>query len=129
MPRSTTTRRISLTAAFLGLAAGGTAACDSSPDEDLSYYCTNRDNVVVDESNCDDSSGGAGAGGFFLWRGAGARGLAVGQKVPNGGERFSATDTAARRAAGLPETGRVTNGTVRTGVVGKGGAPHGSSGG
>ncbi|MFI5838223.1 hypothetical protein ACIA8K_00690 [Catenuloplanes sp. NPDC051500] len=116
-----------MTAAFLGLAAGGTAACDSSPDEDLSYYCTDRNNVVVDESTCDGASGGA--AGFFLWRGAGARGLAVGQKVPSGGERFSATDTAARRAAGLPETGRVTNGTVRTGVVGKGGAPHGSSGG
>ncbi|GAB7047147.1 hypothetical protein [Catenuloplanes indicus] len=31
MPRSTTARRISLTAAFLGLAAGGTAACDADP--------------------------------------------------------------------------------------------------
>ncbi|WP_033340405.1 hypothetical protein [Catenuloplanes japonicus] len=137
MPRSTTTRRITLTAAFLGLAAGGTAACDSSPDtstknrsEDLSYYCTDRDYAIVDESKCDNSaSSGSSSTPFFLWAGVGARGLRVGQKVPSGGTSFPYNDTAARRAAGLPEYGRVTNGTVRTGVVGKSGADNGSSGG
>jgi len=46
--------------------------------------------------------------------------------LPPAGSKFAYNDRAARSAFGLPATGRITNGTVKTSVVGKGG--HGTSG-
>ncbi|HEX8626561.1 MAG TPA: hypothetical protein VF755_00125 [Catenuloplanes sp.] len=128
-----TSRRVALTTAFLTLAAGGTAACDdaSDYDQDEVFYCADANGTVVDEDYCDDDGnrGGVG-GGFFLWHSvAFASGYAVGTKLPPGGSRFPYNDQRSRSAYGLPATGKVSNGTVKTNVVGKGGAPaKGSSG-
>lgn len=134
MPTRLRTRHIALSATFVALAAGGTAACDDAPDtveETHRFYCTSQDGTVVDEDNCDDDSDGHG-GMFLLWHSTSApAGLSRGHKVPAGGQSFAYNDKAARTSWGLPATGRIGgNGvTTKVGVVGKGGAPVGSGGG
>jgi hypothetical protein len=120
--RRMTSRRVAMSTSFLLLAAGGTAACDSSNEQEETFYCATEDGTIVDEDNCDDD-GGIGAGGlFFLWHSASyGRGYKVGSKLPAGGAKFPYNDRAARAGFGLPTTGRVSNGTVKTNVVGKGG--------
>jgi hypothetical protein len=45
----------------------------------------------------------------------------VGTRLPAGGSRFAYNDRAARSSFGLPATGRIGNGTIKSSVVGKGG--------
>src|ERR1043165_1532154 len=127
MTRRMISRRIVLPMTFLMLAAGGTAACDSEPDtEDGHFYCTDADGVVVNEDLCNNEGSSGGGGFFFMYMGSsmhmppsGYSSYPVGQKLPAGAPKFSVTDTAARTKFGLPATGRVANGTIKTGVVGK----------
>jgi hypothetical protein len=130
--RRMTSRSVSLTSTFLLLAAGGVAACDNDDTQDEGFYCADANGVVVDEENCDDDGarGGAGVGllPFFIWHSASYRpGYAVGTKLPAGGSRFAYNDAAARQRFGLPATGRIANGTIKTSVVGKGGGSTGKS--
>jgi hypothetical protein len=174
-----TSRKVALTAAFLALAAGGTAACDSADDDwgsddttgysydteeypggahsttfhgtgsttsgsldgddyvtddseestDEVFYCADEDGEIVDEELCADGDGGT---SYFLWHSSGYdRGLSPGT-VLDDGEHFPAGDRAARRAFKLPAAGAVSNGTVKTNVVGRssgGNGIGGSSGG
>ena len=115
---------MSLTSTFLLLAAGGVAACDNGDErQDEGFYCADANGVVVDEDYCDDDNGGGGGGGFFIWHSSGYRsGYPVGSRLPAGGSKFAYNDRAARSSFGLPSTGRITNGTVKTSVVGKGGS-------
>ena len=134
MTRKMTSRSVSLTSTFLLLAAGGVAACDNDDTQDEGFYCADANGVVVDEDNCDDdgNNGGGGIGllPFFIWHSTSYRpGYAVGTKLPPGGSRFAYNDRAARQRFGLPATGRVSNGTVKTSVVGKGGSGTGKSSG
>jgi hypothetical protein len=129
-----TSRSVSLTTTFLLLASGGTAACDGGDEtQDEGFYCADENGVVVDEDYCDDDNNrGTGVGllPFFIWHSASYRpGYAVGTKLPPGGSRFAYNDSAARQRYGLPSTGRITNGTVKTSVVGKGGGGTGRSSG
>jgi hypothetical protein len=122
-----TSRRVALTSTFLLLAAGGTAACDNSREDQEGFYCADEYGTVVDEDNCDDDGNNGGGVGivplFFIWHSSSYRpGYAVGSKLPAGGSRFAYNDRAARSSFGLPATGRISNGTVKTGVVGKGGS-------
>jgi hypothetical protein len=112
-----------LTSTFLLLAAGGTAACDNGDEyTDEGFYCADENGVIVDEDYCDDDGGGGG-GGFFIWHSSGYRsGYPVGSKLPAGGSKFAYNDRAARSSFGLPSSGRITNGTIKTSVVGKGGS-------
>ena len=126
-------RSVSLTSTFLLLAAGGVAACDTGSDtQEEGFYCADENGVVVDDSNCDDNRGGAGLGllPFFIWHSTAYRpGYPVGYKLPPGGSRFAYNDRASRAKFGLPAAGRISNGTVKTSVVGKGGSgTHRSSG-
>ena len=117
-------RSVSLTSTFMLLAAGGAAACDSYHDE--GFYCADANGVVVDEDHCDD--GYHGGGGFFIWHSPSyRRGYPIGYRLPAGGNRFAYNDTAARQRFGLPTSGRIGNGTIKSNVVGKGGAAHVSS--
>jgi len=132
--RRMTSRSVSLTSTFLLLAAGGVAACDNDDTQDEGFYCADANGVVVDEDNCDDNNnnGGGGIGllPFFIWHSSSYRpGYAVGSKLPPGGSRFAYNDRASRQRFGLPATGRVTNGTVKVSVVGKGGGGTGKSSG
>ena len=127
-------RSVSLTSTFLLLAAGGVAACDNDDTQEEGFYCADANGVVVDEDNCDDdgNSGGGGVGflPFFIWHSSSYRpGYAVGSKLPAGGSRFAYNDRAARSSFGLPSTGRISNGTVKTSVVGKGGSSTGKTSG
>jgi hypothetical protein len=105
----------------------GMAACDSD-NEDGHFYCTDNSGTVVDEDYCDDSNGGG--GGYLLtYMGssmhappAGHSSYPVGSKLPASAPKFSVNDKSARTKFGLPATGKISNGTVKTGVVGKGGA-------
>jgi hypothetical protein len=118
-------RSVSLTSTFLLLAAGGVAACDNGDDyQDEGFYCADANGVVVDEDYCDDdNNGGGGGGGFFIWHSSGYRsGYPVGSRLPSGGSKFAYNDRAARSSFGLPSSGRISNGTVKTSVVGKGGS-------
>jgi hypothetical protein len=127
-----TSRSVSLTSTFLMLAAGGVAACDNgSQTQDEGFYCADENGTVVDEDYCDDDDNHGGGIGivplFFIWHSASyGRGYPVGYRLPPGGSRFAYNDRAARTSFGLPPTGRIANGTVKTSVVGKGGS--GSSG-
>jgi len=132
--RRMTSRSVSLTSTFLLLAAGGVAACDNDDTQDEGFYCADANGVVVDEDNCDDNNnnGGGGLGllPFFIWHSSSYRpGYAVGSKLPPGGSRFAYNDRAARQRYGLPSSGRISNGTVKTSVVGKGGGGTGKSSG
>jgi len=122
--RRMSSRSVALSSTFLLLAAGGAAACDSGSEyQDEGFYCADADGVVVDEDYCDDEGGGGHGGGFFIWHSSGYRsGYPVGHKLPGGGSRFAYTDKAARSSFGLPSSGRISNGTVKTSVVGKGGS-------
>ena len=115
---------MSLTSTFLLLAAGGVAACDNNDERDEGFYCADANGVVVDEDYCDDdNNGGGGGGGFFIWHSSGYRsGYPVGSRLPAGGSKFAYNDRAARSSFGLPSSGRISNGTVKTSVVGKGGS-------
>ncbi|MDT5039858.1 MAG: hypothetical protein QOE51_843 [Actinoplanes sp.] len=46
----------------------------------------------------------------------------MGSLLPTGGSRFAYNDRTSRSSFGLPSTGRIGNGTVKTSVVGKGGS-------
>jgi hypothetical protein len=125
-------RSVSLSSTFLLLAAGGAAACDAGGDDyqQEGFYCADADGVVVDEDYCDDDrSRGLGVVPYFIWHAPfyGA-GYPVGYRLPAGGSRFAYNDQASRSSYGLPTTGRIGNGTVKTSVVGKGGGGTGVSG-
>ncbi|AGZ45810.1 hypothetical protein AFR_37780 [Actinoplanes friuliensis DSM 7358] len=116
---------MALSSTFLLLAAGGAAACDNGNDyQDEGFYCADENGVIVDEDYCDDDNGGGGGGGgFFIWHSSGYRsGYPVGSRLPSGGSKFAYNDRAARSSFGLPSSGRISNGTVKTSVVGKGGS-------
>ncbi|WP_106125913.1 hypothetical protein [Pseudosporangium ferrugineum] len=122
-------RSVALTSTFLLLAAGGTAACDNGNEyHDEGFYCADENGVIVDEDYCDDDyNGGGGGGGFFIWHSSGYRsGYPVGSRLPAGGSKFAYNDKSSRSKFGLPSSGKIGNGTVKTSVVGKGGS--GSSG-
>jgi hypothetical protein len=131
--RRMASRSVSLTSTFLLLAAGGVAACDNDDTQDEGFYCADENGVVVDEDNCDDDNNNNGGGVgfvplFFIWHSASYRsGYPVGSRLPAGGSKFAYNDRAARSAFGLPATGRIANGTVKTSVVGKGGGSTGKS--
>ncbi len=132
MKRRMTSRSVSLTSTFLLLAAGGVAACDNDDTQDEAFYCADENGTVVDEDYCDDDNDRGGGVGFvplfFIWHSSSYRpGYAVGTKLPAGGNRFAYNDRAARQSFGLPASGRISNGTVKTSVVGKGGAGTGKS--
>jgi hypothetical protein len=133
--RRMSSRSVSLTSTFLLLAAGGVAACDNDKDNET-FYCADANGNVVDEDNCDDddNNGGGGVGFvplFFIWHSSSyGSGYRPGTRLPSGGSKFAYNDRAARSSFGLPSTGRVSNGTVKTSVVGKGGSgTSGKSGG
>ena len=135
MKRRMTSRSVSLTSTFLLLAAGGVAACDNDDTQDEAFYCADENGTVVDEDYCDDDNNNNGGGVgivplFFIWHSSSYRsGYPVGTKLPAGGSRFAYNDRAARQSFGLPSTGRISNGTVKTSVVGKGGSGTGKSSG
>jgi hypothetical protein len=127
-----TSRSVSLTSTFLLLAAGGVAACDNDDTQDEAFYCADENGTVVDEENCDDDNDRAGGVGFvplfFIWHSSSYRpGYGVGTKLPAGGNRFAYNDRAARQSFGLPASGRISNGTIKTSVVGKGGGSTGKT--
>lgn len=126
---------VSTSMAFL--IAGGMAACDSAPsenpNEDGHFYCTDENGTVIDEDYCDEENENYNSGMFFMYMGSslhtppsGFSTYPAGHKLPATNPKFSVTDRAARTKFGLPATGRVSNGTVKTGVVGKGGAGSGA---
>jgi hypothetical protein len=60
---------------------------------------------------------------YYIWHSpAYLGGWPVGYRLPAGGQRFAYNDQAARKSFGLPATGRIGNGTIKTSVVGKGGS-------
>ncbi|WP_328461942.1 hypothetical protein OHA21_33965 [Actinoplanes sp. NBC_00393] len=123
MNRRMSSRSVSLTSTFLLLAAGGVAACDNDEYEDQGFYCADANGVVVDEDYCDDDDSYHPGAGFFIWHSTAYRsGYPVGHKLPAGGSKFAYNDAASRSKFGLPAAGKITNGTVKTSVVGKGGS-------
>jgi hypothetical protein len=132
MNRRMTSRSVSLTSTFLLLAAGGAAACDSGNKyQDEGFYCADQNGVIVDEDRCDDNNYHS-SGGFYpyyIWHSPSyGRGYSVGSRLPAGGSKFAYNDKASRTSFGLPSSGKIGNGTVKTSVVGKGGSGTSSSG-
>ncbi|MEU4626147.1 hypothetical protein AB0G04_39990 [Actinoplanes sp. NPDC023801] len=101
---------------------------DEDAYEDEVFYCADEEGTVVDEEYCDD--GYTGAGTFLLWHSPSySRDLRPGTLLDADGAYISPGDRAGRKSFGLPATGPVSNGTIKTGVVGKSGSGTGSSGG
>jgi len=125
-----TSRSVSLTSTFLLLAAGGSAACDrGSRYHDEGFYCADEQGRVVDEDFCDDNRHYGSSYPYYIYHSPSYRsGYPVGSLLPSGGSRFAYNDTAARSSFGLPSSGRIGNGTIKTSVVGKGGSGSKSSG-
>jgi hypothetical protein len=121
-------RSVSLTGTFLLLAAGGAAACDSNRYHNEGFYCADANGVIVDERYCDSGYYGGGAS-YFIWHSSGYRaGYPIGYRLPSGGSRFPYNDQSSRSRFGLPATGKIGNGTIKTNVVGKGGSARVSTG-
>lgn len=127
--------RRTLSAGVLAVLAGaGVAACDDAADEEYrtqqhQFQCavTAADGSMqaVDCDDVDDDSGSYGGSAVFLYSmpiNGTAPAHAPGARLPAGGARISYRDTAGRTRWGLPPSGRVANGTVKTNIVGKGGA-------
>jgi hypothetical protein len=112
--------RAALTTTVLATAATGfMAGCGADGEEDEQVaYCTDENGEIVDDEYCDD--GYSGGGLFFLYLGGFRSGLPVGSRLPSGGTRIDPRDSAARQAAGLPGTGKVTGGTRVSGGIGSG---------
>src|ERR1700733_13504560 len=126
MNRRMSSRSVSLTSTFLLLAAGGTAACDNNRYHNEGFYCADANGRIVNESYC--ASGYYGGTPYYIWHSPGYRsGYSIGSLLPPGGSRFAYNDQASRRSFGLPTTGRIGNGTIKSSVVGKGGSAHASS--
>jgi len=123
MNRRMSSRSVSLTSTFLLLAAGGAAACDSGNRyHDEGFYCADANGVIVDESFCDANRHYGGTHGYYIYHSPSYRaGYPIGSRLPTGGSRFAYNDTASRTSFGLPSTGKIGNGTIKTSVVGKGG--------
>ncbi|MEU8076296.1 hypothetical protein AB0B31_12695 [Catellatospora citrea] len=89
-------------------------------DDTYVFYCVDAGEVIVDPIECDgDRAYGADWPYYLVYATAAVfpRTLRVGQRVPTGGDMFSAGDSTARSDWGLPS--KVTNGsTVRSGIVG-----------
>ncbi len=106
------------------------AACDNGedPNEDGHFYCSDGNGNVIDESYCDNPSDDDSGGGFFFVSmgssmhapPSGHSTYPVGSKLPAGAVK-SPNTVANRTRFGLPARGRISNGTVKTGVIGKGG--------
>lgn len=128
MTRRMFSRRVAVGATTAFLVLGGLAACDSADEnEDGHFYCTDNNGTVVDEDYCDDADG-SGGGFFFMYMGSsmhappsGHSTYPVGSRLPASAPKFSVTDKSMRSKYGLPTSGKVSNGTIKTGVVGKGG--------
>lgn len=138
MTRRMVSQSVGLTAGFLALAGGAAAACDNEDDyhqEERHYQCAVEVNGEPQAVDCDAVQDDGGGGGFVYIGGysqpvfihsapaASVRAVQPGQKLPPGGYRISYKDADGRTRAGLPPTGKVANNTVKTSVVGKGGAP------
>ena len=122
---------MSLTSTFLLLAAGGAAACDND-DETRTRASTAPTRTASSSTRTTATTTTAVGGVGLLPSSSGTRpgyrsGYPVGTKLPAGGSKFAYNDKAARSAFGLPATGRIGNGTVKTSVVGKGGSGTGKS--
>jgi hypothetical protein len=132
MNRRMSSRSVSLTSTFLMLAAGGAAACDSGNQyHDEGFYCADANGVIVDEDLCDDNNYHSGGGfyPYYIWHSPSYRsGYGIGSRLPSGGSKFAYNDRTARSSFGLPSSGKIGNGTVKTSVVGKGGSGTSSSG-
>ena len=88
------------------------------------FYCADEEGEILDEEYCADADE---TSSYFLWYSPNyARGLTPGTQL-DGGDYISAGDREARRAFKLPATGKVGNGTIKTGVVGRGSAGSGIS--
>lgn len=139
MTRRMSSRRVTLPTTFLLIASGTLlGACDTAEDEreDGHFYCTDANGVVVDEDYCDESSPNYNSGGFIYFMGsslhtppAGHSTYPAGQRLPANSAKMRVNDSAARAKFGLPAKGKISNGTVKTGVVGKGGVGSGAKGG
>lgn len=140
MTRRMASRSVTLTAGFVALAMGGAAACDVDTEEDYReeerrYHCAVEVNGQEEVVDCDDIQEDSSGGGFIYVGGyshpvyihslpaSHSQAYRPGTKLPPGGYRIGYSDANGRQRAGLPPRGPVANNTVKTSVVGKGGAP------
>ncbi|GGN76519.1 hypothetical protein GCM10010112_48740 [Actinoplanes lobatus] len=92
-----------------------TIAPTEEPMDQAVFYCADEEGMVVEEESCAEEDSGL----YFIWHSPTySRGYPVGTYL-DGGDYFPAGDRASRRAFQLPATGAVSNGTVKTNVVGR----------
>lgn len=125
------------------------AACSSEPEdvgEDMVPYCVDKDGKVIDDATCDQyeqqhaaTSGGGVTDNTLFWimllnmnQPHYAPGMVI--PAPANGQpaytRVPANNPAAREAAGLPRSGKISSGTKISGIGrGSAGGKAGSSGG
>lgn len=134
MARRMVSSRTLAAGVLLALAGPGLAACDSD-EEEYVYQCAVEVDGQAQAVDCDDVQDDDRGGGFVYihsyahpvyiqsYPRSQVSTITPGQKLPAGGHRIGYGDAAAREQVGLPARGKVGNNTVKTNVVGKGGAP------
>ncbi|GGN20908.1 putative membrane protein YgcG [Actinoplanes campanulatus] len=101
-----------------------TAPIEEPMDQEV-FYCADEEGMVVEEESCAEEDSGL----YLIWYSPTySRGYPVGTYL-DGGDYFPAGDRASRRAFKLPSTGAVSNGTVKTNVVGRSSGGSTTSGG
>lgn len=108
-----------LTAMALTFMTGGVAACGSDEPDQYAHCVDQRTGQVVDDDACDDNDS---SGHFVYWMSSTHH--QPGYRVPANSRYIGLRDSAARKAAGLPPTGKVSSGTKISG----GGFGSGKSG-
>lgn len=125
--------------AILALASTAVTACESEPEaveQETRFQCgIERPDGTEEAVDCDsvnDNDGSVLVSGIYYpvfihaYSHSAAGGLyAPGTALPkdSGRHRIAYKDAAGRQNWGLPPAGRIANNTVKTNVIGKGGAP------
>lgn len=131
------------TAAALVLTGCGSSGFESAAQPEDTVYCVDKDNVVVDEAQCEaeaNANGGnthhSAGSSLLLWYMVGrfASGQRPGAKLDPAfsNHRVQTNDSVGRSAAGLSPTGAVKNGQSagfgKSGTTSKSGSTPGKSG-
>lgn len=131
--KSSASRAVTTPSVVVLAAAAFLGGCGTSEPDDV-VYCVDKNNVIVDQDRCDDSSGTTSNGAFWYMMGRYNSGLQPGTQLnpAQSTARFRSTDTAARTKAGVPATGKIATGKSSgfgTGSGKSGGFGGGSKGG
>ncbi len=104
------------------------APTTTPPPAEAVFYCADEEGYVAEDWYCDDEDPEYDPSAYFLYYSRSyGHAWAPGDVLP-GGSRIRLDDTRARTKLGLPATGFVGNGSVKTNIVGRSSGSSGDAG-